>query len=466
MIKKKAIYIILIFLPLFEAFAVFPNSEIITRKVEPNNDTLVFIRSHGDWWFGADIGANLGVYFGKLNIPYIPTEPYDTLTNPLSNYNNGSGTGIYLGLIGQYHPVGKKLGGSLKIHFLDYRPSFSGTDPYKKKNKDTLTSDLNLRNESEFLSYMISFSPEVTYNFGVQYLNLFGGFDFDYLISDKSKVYTKFDNTGQITEVKPFSKKSTKVRFGGFIGMEYDIFVADISNKARAFLSPFFSLHGGSTIYSEYYSSRNTFLFRVGFSAKLTLDRVEAQSIHFNKEYEKPPDNLADFRYEKKIKFSGFQGTPTGGELTYLPQTQISQELAETPKVSALIATNTPTVQAEATILNITPNENKRFFYQRSEQTGLTQEMQIFLDEVAEFMKQNPRATVRVVGHSDNAGNLNQNMQRSLDRAKQVVDYLVKKKISRGRILDRGAGALEPIENNATAAGRRQNRRVDIRVVQ
>lgn len=460
-IKRFVLYGLLIVLPLIEAFAVFPEREIVSRRIQDNNDTLMLTRTNGDWWFGVDVGANFELFFGKLNLPYSPREPVDDFQNRIFSYNTGNGAGLFFGLLTEYHPVGKKLGGALKIQVLDFRPSYADTDPFKKDSTE-------LKNKSTFNLFYVSISPSAVYNFGIDNLNLFGGIDLDFLISDKAQVQTFFINTGDIYHDKPFTQKSNTFRIGGAIGLEYDIFVADISNKARAFLSPFISFHGGSNIFSDYNSSRNMVLFRVGFVAKLVPDKILEHEIHYNKDYEKPIDELAEFKYQKPPRFQGFnvvQNAPSV-ELSQVIQPQISQEVAETPKIQASVAVNSEKLQIEAAKLQVTPNEDQKFYYNRSEQTGLTPEMMAFLDQVADYMKQNPRATVRIVGHSDNAGSLNQNMSRSLDRAKQVVDYLLKKKIQRGRILDRGAGALEPVANNATPSGRKQNRRVEIRVIQ
>ena len=84
------------------------------------------------------------------------------------------------------------------------------------------------------------------------------------------------------------------------------------------------------------------------------------------------------------------------------------------------------------------------------------------LREVADSLQQHPNSTVRVVGHTDNVGSAAFNNQLSRDRAMAVARELVSAGTPASRITASGRGFNEPITSNATAAGRAQNRRVEI----
>lgn len=84
------------------------------------------------------------------------------------------------------------------------------------------------------------------------------------------------------------------------------------------------------------------------------------------------------------------------------------------------------------------------------------------LREVARSLEAHPNSTVRVVGHADNAGSAAYNQQLSQDRALAVARILIRNGVSSSRITYSGRGYNEPITTNATAAGRAQNRRVEI----
>jgi len=75
---------------------------------------------------------------------------------------------------------------------------------------------------------------------------------------------------------------------------------------------------------------------------------------------------------------------------------------------------------------------------------------------------------VQVVGFADTTGNTAKNRTLSANRAKTVIDYLVLKyNIDLRRLVQPyGYGDSKPIVSNKTAAGRAQNRRVEVRILQ
>lgn len=88
------------------------------------------------------------------------------------------------------------------------------------------------------------------------------------------------------------------------------------------------------------------------------------------------------------------------------------------------------------------------------------------LDRFATTLNQNPVTTVRIVGHTDNAGSDAINNPLSVNRAAATRDYLVSRGVAASRIAIDGRGSHEPIADNATAAGRAKNRRVEIFVAE
>ena len=86
------------------------------------------------------------------------------------------------------------------------------------------------------------------------------------------------------------------------------------------------------------------------------------------------------------------------------------------------------------------------------------------LDRFAQTLVQNPAATVQIIGHTDSTGNDSINNPLSVNRAASTRDYLVQHGVGIGRIQIDGRGARDPVADNGTAAGRAQNRRVEIYV--
>jgi outer membrane protein OmpA-like peptidoglycan-associated protein len=74
---------------------------------------------------------------------------------------------------------------------------------------------------------------------------------------------------------------------------------------------------------------------------------------------------------------------------------------------------------------------------------------------------------VQIVGFADSTGSIDANQRLSVERADAVAEYLTQAHaVPRARIVSpKGVGASHPAAGNATAAGRAQNRRVEVRVM-
>jgi outer membrane protein OmpA-like peptidoglycan-associated protein len=99
----------------------------------------------------------------------------------------------------------------------------------------------------------------------------------------------------------------------------------------------------------------------------------------------------------------------------------------------------------------------------RSGKSKLNRQAMPKLENLAKFLNSNSR-TVSVVGHTDNRGNEEKNQELSEKRASAVSSALMDLGVAEDRIETKGAGQSEPIADNDTAEGRRQNRRVEINI--
>jgi outer membrane protein OmpA-like peptidoglycan-associated protein len=86
------------------------------------------------------------------------------------------------------------------------------------------------------------------------------------------------------------------------------------------------------------------------------------------------------------------------------------------------------------------------------------------LDRFAQTLQQNPATTVRIIGHTDSTGTDAINDPLSINRAASTRQYLAARGVEAGRVAIDGRGSREPVADNGTAAGRAQNRRVEIYV--
>jgi adhesin transport system outer membrane protein len=88
------------------------------------------------------------------------------------------------------------------------------------------------------------------------------------------------------------------------------------------------------------------------------------------------------------------------------------------------------------------------------------------LEEIAAWLKSKPNLMVEIQGHSDSVGKRAYNLAISQNRAQAIIAFLVHKGIDAARMKPKGYGPDRPIARNDTAAGRAQNRRVEIKPLQ
>lgn len=87
------------------------------------------------------------------------------------------------------------------------------------------------------------------------------------------------------------------------------------------------------------------------------------------------------------------------------------------------------------------------------------------LDEVFDFMDANKKVVIEIGGHTNNIPPDEYCDRLSTARAKAVADYLYKRGIETDRIDFKGYGKRFPIATNRSAAGRKKNQRVEIKIL-
>ena len=84
------------------------------------------------------------------------------------------------------------------------------------------------------------------------------------------------------------------------------------------------------------------------------------------------------------------------------------------------------------------------------------------LDQVVQYLNEHGDVGLYIVGHTDNEGSFDYNLDLSYRRAAAVVDWLVGKGIAADRLKAAGAGLMAPVAPNTTEEGRAKNRRVEL----
>ncbi len=87
---------------------------------------------------------------------------------------------------------------------------------------------------------------------------------------------------------------------------------------------------------------------------------------------------------------------------------------------------------------------------------------QVSLARIAGIFQSYPGVKVQVEGFTDSVGSDELNQKLSDNRASTTKDFLIKQGVSIDNISAAGYGKADPVADNSTAAGRAQNRRVNL----
>jgi outer membrane protein OmpA-like peptidoglycan-associated protein len=99
-----------------------------------------------------------------------------------------------------------------------------------------------------------------------------------------------------------------------------------------------------------------------------------------------------------------------------------------------------------------------------TDKSNIRADAQPILDEAASTLKENGDVNVSVEGHTDSRASEAYNQKLSERRADSVAEYLEKGGVAKSRLSTVGFGEAQPVATNDTAAGRQENRRVELRI--
>lgn len=101
--------------------------------------------------------------------------------------------------------------------------------------------------------------------------------------------------------------------------------------------------------------------------------------------------------------------------------------------------------------------------YFDTDKAVLKPESKLTLEEIAKLLEAQAGLKLLVVGHTDNQGGFEHNMDLSRRRAQAVVEALSGQHgVAASRLAGHGVGYLAPVASNRNEAGRGKNRRVDL----
>jgi outer membrane protein OmpA-like peptidoglycan-associated protein len=104
--------------------------------------------------------------------------------------------------------------------------------------------------------------------------------------------------------------------------------------------------------------------------------------------------------------------------------------------------------------------------YYDLDKADIKQDASSDLEKLTVFLQDNPGFNVEVASHTDNRGADDYNLKLSLQRAQNVVSYLISKGINKDRLAAKGYGETKPVNSctTCTEAEHQQNRRTEFRV--
>ncbi|MZI92866.1 outer membrane beta-barrel protein [Vibrio sp. CAIM 722] len=96
------------------------------------------------------------------------------------------------------------------------------------------------------------------------------------------------------------------------------------------------------------------------------------------------------------------------------------------------------------------------------ESAELTEKGKEAFTPLLETLRQYPNAEATITGYTDSTGSEKYNQQLSEKRAQAVANFLIEGGVQADKLTVKGKGESNPIASNATLAGRKQNRRVEV----
>ncbi|MES2764518.1 MAG: OmpA family protein [Bacteroidota bacterium] len=422
---------------------------IYDRAVQSNGDTIVSERDFGNWWFGIAGSISYSQYFGKLSLP----NNFSTVANANLDFTSGGGLSYQGGLTAEWQPPEQQWGLRIAVSGYDYRKSLTSVVT------ENFINVKEYRSKGEY--QYIGIAPSVNYTLPFLGAHAIAGFNIDILTKSVGTVeQVQLLVPEKIHEVKLTPIDPAKTRYGGHIGIGADVFMGEMSRLLRVRLMPYVLAEFGSNITSINNSSWNSVLIRGGMNLKLGINNIIESTLPFDSKYVEPPQAIASTQSEKGFTLINRPLEVSITELAVLGR-NVQEEVE--PEKSVQVIERVPAARIPTP--RIAANQVRKFSFSTATSTSLSREFQTYLDGVIDFLKTNPRARLQIEGHTDNTGTIQETQKISDERAQEVVRYLMKKGITRGRLLASGLGSRRPAADNRTEAGRQQNRRVEVKVV-
>jgi general secretion pathway protein A len=190
--------------------------------------------------------------------------------------------------------------------------------------------------------------------------------------------------------------------------------------------------------------------------------RWQQEQLEAQKKFNPPSDVSKAFETQKK-KLEDMKGEPSG--------TLKSPQKKEDPLSGGLVVDDTdkntaqkPQIRQPSVLPANTVLDKKTIIFFDHNSNELPNTAYATLNDIVKLTSQRPDVKITVEGYTDSYGSTIYNKQLSQYRADMVKNYLIGNGIAPAKISAHGRGPENPIKPNTTYEGRKQNRRVEIRI--
>ena len=454
------------------------------------------------WYFGTAGAANFNFFDGS-------TRQLSTEFASPATFHKGRGVGLYAGGLIQYRPANSILGIMIQGGYDSRRGKFEqATTPCNcpadlKTNLSYVTLEPSLLLAPFKNGFYIFAGPRMAYTTEKSFTYKLG-------------VNPAFPNQAPNPEVKGEINNTNKTVISGQVGMGYDFMMGSSGSKTKFVVSPFVSYHPYFGQDPRTIETWNVTTIRAGIALKVGMGHKIAAppAPPIPVVMDRDGDGVLDGvdRCPDTKGLASLQGCPdrdgdgiadiddkcpdVAGIARYqgcpVPDTDndgINDELDKCPTVAGLAryqgcpipdtdgdgvndeedkcinekgpASNfgCPVISEE--IIKRVKIAAQNIFFETAKSKLLAKSFPK-LNDVVSILKDNPSYKVQIDGHTDFVGSDEYNHTLSHERAASVKAYFVGKGIDESRLSSTGYGETKPIADNKTAAGRAQNRRVEM----
>lgn len=198
------------------------------------------------------------------------------------------------------------------------------------------------------------------------------------------------------------------------------------------------------------------------FAASKENDMLEITGYYF--EGEGKPENYDDMGIYRAMKIIELISPPLDQDKITVVSEKIEEldDAREKNFESHSFKWQTQKESDEPKLTTSSDGEVSILFALNSTKYEESEELDRYLDEIAEKLKSDKDLMAYVVGHADKSGSASANQRLSLQRAKKIRRILRNKGVSSGQLVAKGRGEHQNKAPNNSEAERRLNRRVEI----